>query len=109
MTSPSGLRIQLPEAACRLQMWLGSGMAGVVAVASNYSSNWTSSLGTCKCCKYGPKKKKRMPNPRSQKFSSVFSFRCFMALSITFRSLFILVNYYTRYKVGVKVRVVAEG
>ena len=85
-------------------------MAGVVAVASNYSSDWTSSLGTSKCCKYGPKKKKKKClTPGHKSFPQCFLLDAFMALSITFRSLFILVNYYTRYKVGIKVRVVAEG
>ena len=37
-------------------MWLGSGIAMAVAVAGNYSSDSTPSLGTSICRQCGPKK-----------------------------------------------------
>ena len=41
---------------CRLQTWLGSGIAVAVAQASSYSSVSTPSLGTSMCHAPGPKK-----------------------------------------------------
>ena len=56
----SGLRIQhCCELWCRSQTWLGSGVAVAVALASSYSSNSTSSLGTSICHHCGPKKTKK--------------------------------------------------
>ena len=47
LVSLSGLRMwHCHELWCRLQLWLGFRVAVAVAVASSYSSNWTSSLGT---------------------------------------------------------------
>ena len=43
---------------CRLQTGLRSGVAMALAQASNYSSDWTPSLGTSICYKCGPMKKK---------------------------------------------------
>ena len=40
-------------------MWLRSGVAVAVAVASSCSSNLTPNLGTSICCRCGPKKKKK--------------------------------------------------
>ena len=45
---------------CRSQMQLGYWVAVAVAVASNYSSDLTPSLGTSICCRCGPKKQKKM-------------------------------------------------
>ena len=44
---------------CRLQMWLGSHVAGAVMEASSCSSDSTPSLGTSSCLGNSPKKKKR--------------------------------------------------
>ena len=48
---------------CRLQTWLGSGVAVAVAVAvalaSGHSSDMTPSLGTSICHRCGPKKDKK--------------------------------------------------
>ena len=55
----SGLRIgRCHELWCRLQMWLGSGIAMAVAVAGNCCSNLTPSLGTSTCHGCSPKKKR---------------------------------------------------
>ena len=43
----------------RSQKWPGSGIAVAVAVAESYSSNYTPSLGTSICCRYGPKNQKK--------------------------------------------------
>ena len=60
LASLSGLRIgHCHELRCSLQTWLGSGMAMAVAMASTCSSDWTPSLGTSVCCRFGPKKKKK--------------------------------------------------
>ena len=57
LASLSGLRIWCcHELRCRLQTWLGSGVAVDVVQADGYSSHSTPSLGTSICCKYGPKK-----------------------------------------------------
>ena len=56
----SGLRIRCcHELWCRLQTWLGSGIAVAVAVAGGYSSDLTPSLGISICQGWGPKQKKR--------------------------------------------------
>ena len=47
------------ELQCRLQMWLGSGVAVALAKAGSHSSNSTPSLGTSTCCGCGPKKTKK--------------------------------------------------
>ena len=55
LASPSGLRIQhCSELWCRLQTWLGSGVA--MAVASSCGSDSTPSLGPSICHKCSPKK-----------------------------------------------------
>ena len=55
---PSGLRIQCCcELRCRLQMWLGSGIAMAVVQAGSCNSHWTPSLGTSICYRHGLKKK----------------------------------------------------
>ena len=51
-----GLRIQHCELWCRLQMWLGSGVAVALVEASCYSSDLTHSLGTSICYGCGSKK-----------------------------------------------------
>ena len=59
LASLSGLRIQrCRELWCRLQTWLGSGVAVAVEKAGSYSSHSIPSLGTSMCHRYGPKKKK---------------------------------------------------
>ena len=58
LASLSGLRIlRCYELWCRLQTWLGSGIA--VAMASNCSSGLTPSLGTSICLRLGFKKTKK--------------------------------------------------
>ena len=53
----SGLTIRrCHELWCRLQSWLGSGVAMAVAVAGSCSSDLTPSLGTSICPRCGPKK-----------------------------------------------------
>ena len=53
----SGLRIwHCRKLCCRLQTWLRSGVAVAEVKAGNYSSDWTPSLGTPICHRYGPKK-----------------------------------------------------
>ena len=60
LASLSGLRIRCcRELWCRLQTQLGSGVVVALAQASSYSSYWTPSLGTSKCCGWGPKKNKQ--------------------------------------------------
>ena len=60
LASLSGLRIwHCRELWCRSQMQLGSGVAVALAEASSNSSDWTPSLGTSVCCRYGPKKTKK--------------------------------------------------
>jgi len=54
----SGLRIWCYRELCRLQMWLGSGVAVALEKAISYSSDWTPSLGTSIRCGCGPKKTK---------------------------------------------------
>ena len=59
LASLSGLRIRpCLELWCRSQTQLGSGSDVAVAVASNYSSDWTPSLGPSICCNCSPKKTK---------------------------------------------------
>ena len=72
-----GLRIQhchkLPH---RSQTRLGSSVAVAVAVVQvgSCSSDWTPSLRTSICCRYGPKKTK------NKLFLFLFSFFCFLGL-----------------------------
>ena len=64
----SGLRIQrCHELLCRLQTWLRSGVAVTVAKASSYRSNWTPSLGTSICHRWGPRKDKKTKKNYSNK------------------------------------------
>ena len=49
----------------RLTRRLGSTVA--VAVASGCSSDWTPSLGTSTCCRYGPRKKNKQTNKSRKK------------------------------------------
>ena len=59
LASLSGLRIQrCPELWCRLQTWLGSGIAVALVQAGSNSSDQTPSLGTSICHGCGPKKTK---------------------------------------------------
>ena len=71
----SGFRIQcFHELWCRLQTWLGSGVAMAVMKASSYSSNSTPSLGTSICRGCGPKKtkdKKKKKREREIEFTEV--------------------------------------
>ena len=56
----SGLRIQHSrELWCRLQTWLGSGVAVALVQAGSRSSDWTPSLGTSICHACDPKKTKK--------------------------------------------------
>ena len=65
LASLSGLSIQhCPELWCRSQTGLGSQVA--VAVASNYSSDWTPSLGTSIRLGCGPKKTKQKTKNKKQ-------------------------------------------
>ena len=58
LTSLSGLRIwHSHELWCRVHTWLGSHI--IVAVASGYSSDLTTCLGTSICRRCGPKKTKK--------------------------------------------------
>ena len=60
LASLSWLRIwRCHELWCWSQMWLGSGVAVAVVLASGYSSDYTPSLGTSICHKHSPKKKKK--------------------------------------------------
>ena len=64
----SGLGIQRGHKLwCRSQMQLRFHIA--VDVCGSCCSNWTPSLGTCICCKYSPKKRKRKRNLSVQFFS----------------------------------------
>ena len=59
LASLSGLGIwSFHELQCRLQMWLGSGIAVAVAWAISCSSDFTPSLGTSICYGRSPKKTK---------------------------------------------------
>ena len=49
------------------QIWLGSGVAVAVAVASSYSSDSTPRLGSSICCRCSPKKEKAPPPKKTQK------------------------------------------
>ena len=54
----SGLRVQhCHKMHCRLQMWLGSGIAVAMVLVSSCSSESNPSLGTFICHGYGHKKK----------------------------------------------------
>ena len=67
------LRIQhCRELEHRLQTRLGSGVSVAVVQACGYSSNWTPTLGTSICHRFGPKKQnkkqknQKIPKPHSQ-------------------------------------------
>jgi len=56
----SGFRIKrYCELWCRSQILLGSEVVVAVVYASNYSSDWTPSLGNSICRRYSPKKTKK--------------------------------------------------
>ena len=60
LASLSGLRIRCCcELWCKSETQLGSRVAVAVALASDYSSESTPSLGTSICCGYSPKKQKK--------------------------------------------------
>ena len=60
LASLRGLRIWCCcELWCRLQMWLGPGIAVAVVWAGGYSSDSTPCLGTYICCGCDPKKRKK--------------------------------------------------
>ena len=60
LASLSGLRIWCGcELWCRSQMQLGSDIAVAVMSARGNSSDQTPSLGTCICCRCGPKKRQK--------------------------------------------------
>ena len=60
LDSLSGLRIRrCRELWCRSQPWLGSCIAVALVEAGSCNSDLTPSLGTSRCCRCGPKRKRR--------------------------------------------------
>ena len=57
----SGLRIQrCHELQCRSKMWLGSGIVVAMVQAGTCSSDSTPLPGTSICCRYSPKRTKKI-------------------------------------------------
>ena len=68
LDSLSGLRIRrCCELWCRLQTWLGPGVAVAMVQASGYSSSSTSSLGTFTCSSAALEKTKRQKKKKRKK------------------------------------------
>ena len=68
----------LPQCLCRLQTWLGFGIA--VGVAGSYSSDLTPRLGTFICHGCGPKKTKKKKKKERKYLTSCLVLKVFSAI-----------------------------